>query len=101
MDPSPTDAPETDRPMMVNTNTQEVSNPKNKGTFAVKGVSFGVQQGEVFGLLGVNGAGKSSTFNMLCGNEVLSGGKAFLNGVNIEDIYKKPQDLIGLIGYCP
>jgi ABC-type multidrug transport system ATPase subunit len=53
---------------MVNTNTKEVVDKKKKGTFAVKGVSFGVQKGEVFGLLGVNGAGKSSTFNMLCGN---------------------------------
>jgi ABC-2 type transport system ATP-binding protein len=53
---------------MVNTNTKEVYDKKKKGTFAVNGVSFGVQKGEVFGLLGVNGAGKSSTFNMLCGN---------------------------------
>ena len=38
---------------------------------------------------------------MLSGFENLSGGQAFLNGVNIEDVYKKPQDLFGLVGYCP
>jgi drug efflux transport system ATP-binding protein len=35
--------------------------------YAVKGVTFEVKRGEVFGLLGANGAGKSTTFRMLCG----------------------------------
>jgi ABC-2 type transport system ATP-binding protein len=35
--------------------------------YAVKGVTFQVKRGEVFGLLGANGAGKSTTFRMLCG----------------------------------
>ncbi|MGA2866456.1 MAG: ATP-binding cassette domain-containing protein [Verrucomicrobiota bacterium] len=35
--------------------------------YAVKGVTFEVERGEVFGLLGANGAGKSTTFRMLCG----------------------------------
>ena len=34
---------------------------------AVNRVSFSVQRGEIFGLLGANGAGKSTTFRMLCG----------------------------------
>lgn len=38
------------------------------GSFtAVKDISFSVKRGEVFGLLGANGAGKSTTFRMLCG----------------------------------
>ncbi len=35
--------------------------------YAVRDVSFSVERGEVFGLLGANGAGKSTTFRMLCG----------------------------------
>ena len=35
--------------------------------YAVKDISFDVHRGEVFGLLGANGAGKSTTFRMLCG----------------------------------
>lgn len=38
---------------------------------------------------------------MLSGFKSLSGGQVFLNGVNIQDVYKKPQDLFGLVGYCP
>jgi ABC-type multidrug transport system ATPase subunit len=34
---------------------------------AVDNLSFGIERGEVFGLLGVNGAGKSTTFKMLAG----------------------------------
>ncbi len=34
---------------------------------AVDGISFDVRRGEIFGLLGANGAGKSTTFRMLCG----------------------------------
>jgi len=60
-----------------------LNNP-NGGTLAVKGVSFGVKAGEVFALLGVSGAGKTSTFNMILGEEDLSGGKCQLNGVSVE-----------------
>jgi ABC-2 type transport system ATP-binding protein len=42
--------------------------------YAVDGISFEVQQGEIFGLLGANGAGKSTTFRMLCGLLPISSG---------------------------
>jgi len=51
-----------------------LNNPKS-GSLAVKGVSFGVRAGEVFALLGVSGAGKTSIFNMILGEENLSGGQ--------------------------
>ena len=38
-----------------------------KKKVAVTKTSFGIQNGECFGLLGVNGAGKTTTFKMLCG----------------------------------
>jgi len=51
--------------------------------YAVKDVSFEVRRGEVFGLLGANGAGKSTTFRMLCGLLPASGGQLQVAGVNL------------------
>ena len=42
-----------------------------------------VQRGEIFGLLGQNGAGKSSTFKMITGDEEISSGAAFINGMDL------------------
>lgn len=40
---------------------------KNYGdVLAVKGISFTVERGELFAFLGLNGAGKSTTINVLC-----------------------------------
>jgi len=51
--------------------------------YAVKDVSFEVHRGEVFGLLGANGAGKSTTFRMLCGLLPASGGNLQVAGVDL------------------
>jgi ABC-2 type transport system ATP-binding protein len=48
--------------------------------YAVRDVSFSVQRGEVFGLLGANGAGKSTTFRMLCGLLPASAGQLTVAG---------------------
>lgn len=69
-----------------------------KHKMAVKGISFGITPGTVFGLLGTNGAGKTSTFKMLTGDVFPSSGYAEVMG------YKMPENLAKirhLIGYCP
>ncbi len=54
------------------------------GAFAaVKNVSFSVSKGEIFGLLGANGAGKSTTFRMLCGLLPASSGTLTVAGVDL------------------
>lgn len=50
---------------------------------SVDNVSFKVRQGEIFGFLGANGAGKSTTIKMLCGILQPSSGNAFINGFSI------------------
>jgi len=80
---------------------QEEASVDKKGKKAVRGVSFGVSKGECFGLLGVNGAGKSSTFKCLAGDEKISGGITTLNGVNVRYLYQKPWKMHGVLGYCP
>lgn len=47
---------------------------------AVDQLCFSVERGECFGLLGVNGAGKSTTFSMLTGKTEVTAGDAFFNG---------------------
>ncbi|KAL0820123.1 hypothetical protein ABMA28_006062 [Loxostege sticticalis] len=65
---------------------------------AVKGVSFSVKKGECFGLLGVNGAGKSSMFQVLTGEQCPTRGQVFANSHRMRGY--SPQYLRGL-GYCP
>nr|QNH67917.1 ATP-binding cassette transporter subfamily A member 3 X1 [Brachionus plicatilis] len=65
---------------------------------AVKGISFTLKSSECFGLLGVNGAGKSTSFKMLTGDEFLTKGDASINRISIKDDIKKYQKKLG---YCP
>jgi len=51
--------------------------------YAVKDASFEVRRGEIFGLLGANGAGKSTTFRMLCGLLPASAGSLQVAGVDL------------------
>jgi ABC-2 type transport system ATP-binding protein len=51
--------------------------------YAVKGITFEVSRGEIFGLLGANGAGKSTTFRMLCGLLPASAGALRVSGVDL------------------
>ncbi|XP_075742280.1 phospholipid-transporting ATPase ABCA3 [Rhipicephalus microplus] len=69
------------------------------GSFqAVKGTSVAIRRGECFGLLGVNGAGKSTTFQMLTGLLHLSAGEAYMSDVKLTSSLRKWQSYIG---YCP
>jgi ABC-2 type transport system ATP-binding protein len=63
--------------------------------YAVKGISFHVGRGEIFGLLGANGAGKSTTFRMLCGLLPPSGGQLRVVGVDLRHAPAKARARIG------
>merc|ERR1719158_2472011 len=65
---------------------------------AVDSLSVGVGRGECFGLLGINGAGKTSTMSMLTGDVLPTSGGATVDGADIV------SDLVSVrqrIGYCP
>lgn len=51
---------------------------------AVKDLSFRVKEGELFAFLGVNGAGKSTTINILCGQLARDGGEVKIDGKSID-----------------
>lgn len=65
---------------------------------AVDNVSFSVNKGEVFGLIGPDGAGKTSIIQILAGVLKADGGKAFVNDI---DVTKNPEKVKALIGYMP
>lgn len=65
---------------------------------AVNQICVGVERSECFGLLGVNGAGKTSTFQMLTGDEMISAGDAWVDGISIRTDMNKVHRRIG---YCP
>jgi ABC-2 type transport system ATP-binding protein len=63
---------------------------------AVDDISFEVQKGEIFGFLGSNGAGKSTTIRMLCGLLRPTSGRATVGGV---DVGNDPEGVKRRIGY--
>ncbi|CEF64586.1 ATP-binding cassette sub-family A member 13 [Strongyloides ratti] len=65
---------------------------------AVKGINFTVRKSDCFGLLGVNGAGKTSTFQMLTGENDISEGDAYIKGYSVKNNWRKAGENIG---YCP
>ncbi len=56
-----------------------------KDVKAVQDVSFCVKKGELFAFLGVNGAGKSTTISILCGQLEKDSGSVKINGVDLDD----------------
>jgi ABC-2 type transport system ATP-binding protein len=68
------------------------------GAFAaVKNVSFSVRKGEIFGLLGANGAGKSTTFRMLCGLLPSSSGTLRVADVDLRTATAAARARIGYV----
>ena len=65
---------------------------------AVRGVSFAVHRGRVLGLIGPDGAGKTSIIQILAGVLSADGGRASIAGI---DVRRQPEQVKPLIGYMP
>lgn len=82
----------TDTPIIE---TQQLT--RKFGAFtAVDHISFEVQQGEIFGFLGANGAGKTTAMKMLCGLLLPTSGKGTVAGF---DIFTQTESIKKNIGY--
>lgn len=77
----------------------EVSNLKKyfKDVKAVDDISFSVEQGELFGFLGVNGAGKSTVINILCTLYKKDGGSVRVLGNEVGKDDEKIRQDIGMV----
>tara|TARA_B110000196_G_C21138992_1_gene662755 strand:- start:1090 stop:2028 length:939 start_codon:yes stop_codon:yes gene_type:complete len=72
---------------------------KNYGSFqAVKSISFEVNDGEILGFLGSNGAGKSTTLKVMTGYLSPTAGNVYVNDLNI---IEHPIEIQKHIGYLP
>jgi ABC-2 type transport system ATP-binding protein len=66
--------------------------------WAIQDINFTIDQKGILGLLGSNGAGKSTTMNILCGVLNQTEGKVLINGI---DIREQPEAAKQLIGFLP
>lgn len=64
---------------------------------AVNGISFQVEKGELFGFLGINGAGKSTTINMLCTVLKPTAGDAYICGLKVGKDDEEIRKRIGVV----
>lgn len=68
------------------------------GRLVVEKLDLQLDRGTVLGLLGVNGAGKSTTLKMVCGVLAPSSGRVFVSG---SDLRENPRAAASVIGYLP
>jgi len=75
----------------VSTLTLEALDVRHGGVDAVRGLSFEVAPGEIVGLIGANGAGKSSTLHAIMGVAPIVGGDVRLRGESLRG--RRPEDI--------
>ncbi|XP_056673205.1 ATP-binding cassette sub-family A member 10 isoform X2 [Monodelphis domestica] len=73
---------------------------KSKKKVATRNISFSVKKGEVLGLLGHNGAGKSTCIRMIIGDTRPTAGEVVLKG-NQVSMSQQDANKIKFLGYCP
>lgn len=64
---------------------------------AVKDLSFRVKRGELFAFLGVNGAGKSTTISIICGQQNKDSGSVQIHGIDTDKGRKDTKRMIGVV----
>jgi len=67
-------------------------------TWAIRDINMQIESAGIVGLLGSNGAGKSTTMNILCGALNQTEGHVYINGI---DMRKQPEEAKKLIGFLP
>lgn len=72
-----------------------------RGKPALHGVSLKVEKGEIFGLLGHNGAGKSTSFGIMLGHVQPDAGEAFIGGISVQKSRAQALKKVGAIFEAP
>jgi ABC-2 type transport system ATP-binding protein len=71
---------------------------KYSSTWAIRDINMEIEQSGIIGLLGSNGAGKSTTMNIICGALNQTEGDVYINGI---DLRKHPEEAKKEIGFLP
>lgn len=74
---------------------------KIKNKIIVENISFSINEGEIIGLIGNNGSGKTTIMKLITGLIKPSNGEVFINGYNIQTNKKKTLEYIGAIIEVP
>ncbi|MBF4473613.1 MULTISPECIES: ABC transporter ATP-binding protein [Flavobacterium] len=69
--------------------------------WAIQNISFEIKENKILGLLGSNGAGKSTTMNILCGVLNQTHGNIFIDGINLKENPVEAKKLIGFLPQTP
>lgn len=77
---------------------QNLSHQYGGTQWAIKDINFQIKQKGILGLLGSNGAGKSTTMNIICGVLNQTSGEVFINGI---DLRQEPEKAKMNIGFLP
>ena len=64
---------------------------------AVQNLTFRVKEGELFAFLGVNGAGKSPTINIMCGQLLKDSGSVVIDGMNLDTSIAQIKSKLGVV----
>ncbi len=64
---------------------------------AVNNLSINVKKGQLFAFLGLNGAGKSTTISIMCGQQTKDSGEIVINGTNLDEDLNKVKSEIGIV----
>lgn len=84
---------------MVDVSVQNISKTYDEGTVkALSGISFEVEKGELFGIVGPDGAGKTTLFRILVTLLLADAGTATVNG---SDVIKDYKEIRSKVGYMP
>lgn len=64
---------------------------------AVQDLTLSVREGELFAFLGINGAGKSATINIMCGQHSKDSGEIIIDGYNLDESLDLVKNEIGIV----
>ena len=83
--------------MNIALSIKDLAKQYENGTQALSGIDIEIKQGDFYGFLGANGAGKSTTLGIISGLINKTGGKIEVFGVDIDKNHNKAKSFVGIV----